>query len=275
MAKPTSRARLRSRRSHDTSATALGLVAVAMLTLTACSHSSGNTAHPGGAGASAVKVTMVNNGGKDGCTVDVASVPAGPVTFTVVNTSAPGITEMELLRDQRIIGEKENLAPGLDPVSFTVTLDGGSYQVYCPGASTEYQNLTVTGRAPAPATGTVPSILSQGTKDYSAYVVGQIGQLNDAVKTLDAAVQSGDLVAAKAAYPKARSFYERAEASVEGFVLPGFRVEDNAGNLDYLIDMRESTPVDAKVGWKGFHAIERDLWQGGAITPGTKALSSE
>jgi iron uptake system component EfeO len=246
-----------------------------MLTLTACSHSSGNTAHLGGPGARAVKVTMVNNGGKDGCTVDVASVPAGPVTFTVVNTSAPGITEMELLRDQRIIGEKENLAPGLDPVSFTVTLDGGSYQVYCPGASTEYQNLTVTGRAPAPATGTVPSILSQGTKDYSAYVVGQIGQLNDAVKTLDAAVQSGDLVAAKAAYPKARSFYERAEASVEGFVLPGFRVEDNAGNLDYLIDMRESTPVDAKVGWKGFHAIERDLWQGGAITPGTKALSSE
>ena len=29
--------------------------------------------------------------------------------------------------------------------------------------------------------------------------------------------------------------------------------------------MRASTPVDAKVGWKGFHAIERDLWQGGAI----------
>jgi iron uptake system component EfeO len=42
--------------------------------------------------------------------------------------------------------------------------------------------------------------------------------------------------------------------------------------------MRSSTPVDAKVGWKGFHAIERDLWQGGtnaAITPGTKALSTE
>ena len=39
--------------------------------------------------------------------------------------------------------------------------------------------------------------------------------------------------------------------------------------------MRASTPVDAKVGWKGFHAIERDLWQGGAITPGTKALSTE
>ena len=87
------------------------------------------------------------------------------------------------------------------------------------------------------------------------------------MKALDAAVQSGNLDAAKTAYAKARLFYERTEASVEGFVLPGFAVGDNAGNLDYLIDMRASTPVDAKVGWKGLHAIERDLWQGGAITP--------
>jgi iron uptake system component EfeO len=62
---------------------------------------------------------------------------------------------------------------------------------------------------------------------------------------------------------------------VEGFVLPGFTVGDNAGNLDYLIDMRESTPVDAKVGWRGFHAIERDLWQAHAITADTKAMSTE
>ncbi len=218
---------------------------------------------------------MANNGGKDGCALDTASVPAGPVTFTVVNTSAPGITEMELLRDQRIVGEKENLAPGLDPVSFTVTLEGGSYQLYCPGASSEYQTLTVTGQAPAGPTGTVASILSQGTKEYATYILNQIGQLGDGVKALDAAIQSGNLDASKAAYAKARLFWERAESTVEGFVLPGFAVGDNAGSLDYLLDMRASTPVDAKVGWKGFHAIERDLWQGGAITPGTKALSSE
>jgi iron uptake system component EfeO len=207
--------------------------------------------------------------------MDTTSVPAGPVTFTVANTSAPGITEVELLRDQRIVGEKENLAPGLDPVSFTVTLDGGSYQLYCPGASTEYQALTVTGRAPATPTGTVASVLSQGTKDYAAYIVNQIGQLGDGVRALDAAVQSGNVDAAKTAYAKARLYWERSESTVEGFVLPGFAVGDNAGSLDYLIDMRASTPVDDKVGWKGFHAIERDLWQGGAITPGTKALSTE
>jgi iron uptake system component EfeO len=106
-------------------------------------------------------------------------------------------------------------------------------------------------------------------------VVDQVNQLDAGVKGLDAAVQAGNLDAAKVAYAKARPFYERAESSVEGFTLPGFAVDDNAGNLDYLIDMRESTPVDAKVGWKGFHAIERDVFAGNAITPATKALSRE
>lgn len=272
MVNRTVRARCRSRESW---LTAPAFVAVAVFAVAACGHSSGSSSPAKPGQANAVKVTMANNGGKDSCALDTTSVPAGPVTFTVVNASAPGITEMELLRDQRIVGEKENLAPGLDPVSFTVTLDGGSYQLYCPGASTEYQTLTVTGQAPAGPTGTVASILAQGTKDYAAYIVNQIGQLGDGVKALDAAVQSGDVDAAKTAYAKARLSWERSESSVEGFVLPGFAVGDNAGNLDYLIDMRASTPVDAKVGWKGFHAIERDLWQGGAITPATKALSTE
>jgi iron uptake system component EfeO len=224
---------------------------------------------------STVNVTLADDGGKDSCAVDNTSVPAGPVTFKVTNASAPGITEMELLKDQRIIGEKENLAPGLDPVAFTATLDGGQYKIYCPGASQEYLDFAVTGQAAAAPTGTVPTILDQGTKSYSAYVVDQVNQLDAGVKTLDAAIQAGNVTDAKAAYAKARPFYERAESSVEGFVLPGHAVDDNAGNLDYLIDMRESTPVDDKVGWKGFHAIERDLYQGNAITPATKALSVE
>jgi len=258
------------------------VAAAVALALTACGSSTDAAkSTPSSAGISsangvnAVKVTLANDSGKDACSLDTTKVPAGPVTFTVTNSSAPGITEMEVLKDQRIVGEKENLAPGLDPVSFTVTLDGGAYKVYCPGAGSEYLDLTVTGQAPATPTGTVPTILSQGTKDYSAYVVDQVNQLNTSTKALDAAVQSGNLDAARTAYSNARPFYERAESSVEGFVIPGFAVDDNAGNLDYLIDMRESTPVDAKVGWKGFHAIERDLWQANAITPGTKALSTE
>jgi iron uptake system component EfeO len=256
----------------------LALVAVGAVAASACgttSHSSSPSATSNANGVKTVNVTLANESGKDGCKLDMTSAPAGPVTFTVTNSSAPGISEMELLKDQRIIGEKENLAPGLNPVSFTATLDGGAYQVYCPGAATEYQDFTVTGQAPPAPTGTVPSIVAQGTKDYAAYVVSQVNQLNDAVRALDAAIQSGNMDAAKTAYAKARAYYEHAESSVEGFVIPGFAADDNAGNLDYLIDMRESTPVDAKVGWKGFHAIERDLWQSNAITAATKSESSE
>lgn len=266
----------RARRIHGTRSATATLLFVAVVAAAACGHSGGQAAPAGKPGnANAVKVTLSNDGGKDACALDNTSVAAGPVTFTIANTNSPGISEVELLRDQRIVGEKEDLAPGLDPVSFTVTLDGGSYQLYCPGASTEYQKLTVTGRAPASPTGTVANILTAGTKDYAKYIVGQIAQLGDGVNALDGAVQQGNVEAAKTAYAKARLFWERSESAVAGFIVVGYAVGDNAGSLDYLIDMRESTPVDAKVGWKGFHAIERDLWQGGAITPGTKAFSSE
>jgi iron uptake system component EfeO len=256
------------------------LAAAAALALSGCgSHSDtakSSTATSGASGGiNTVNVTMANQAGKDTCALDTSSVAAGPVTFKVTNSNAPGITEMELIKDQRIVGEKENLAPGLDPVSFTVTLDGGPYKVYCPGAGSEYTDLTVTGQAPVAPTGTVQTIMSDGTKSYAGYVVDQVNQLNAGVKALDAAVQAGNIEQAKVEYAKARPFYERSESNVDGFVLPGFAVDDNAGNLDYLIDMRESTPVDAKVGWKGFHAIERDLDQGNAITPTTKAYSTE
>lgn len=254
---------------------ALAAAALVVAAATACGPSGREVSRGTPGGPSAVKVTLANGGGKDACTVDNANVAAGPVTFTVANTDAPGISEVELLRGERIVGEKEDLAPGLAPVSFTVTLDGGPYQLYCPGAVDEYQTLTVTGRAAPGLAGGVADSLDSATKDYAAYVVQQIGQLGDGVNALDAAVRAGNIDAAKAAYAKARLFWERSESAVEGFILLGFAVGDNAGRLDYLIDMRESTPVDAKVGWKGFHAIERDLWRGGAITPGTQALSSE
>src|SRR4051794_10944732 len=109
--------------------------------------SGATTEAAGDGGADQVNVTMANDGGSDTCTLDTDSVAAGPVTFTVTNESATGVTEVELLSDQKILGEKENLAPGLDPVSFTVTLGGGDYQIYCPGADPEMVPVTVTGEA--------------------------------------------------------------------------------------------------------------------------------
>lgn len=56
--------------------------------------------------------------------------------------------------------------------------------------------------------------------------------------------------------------------------MEGFDATDNLGNLDYLIDMRESN-LDPDAGWHGFHAIERDLFQSGEITEETKAFGAE
>lgn len=223
-------------------------------------------------GASQVAVTLTgDNGGT--CALDYATAKAGPVTFSVTNKTATALTEIELMSDNRILGEKENLAPGLPPVSFTVTLGGGNYQLYCPGAAVDKVAFTVTGEA-AQATGTAAELLAAGARGYANYVDGVVDAMVTAVDRLKAAIDAGDLDKAKAEYAQARSFYERIESDVDGFVLPGFKPTDNAGNLDYLIDMRASN-LDPAVGWHGFHAIERDLFEAGRITDGTRQLAAE
>ncbi|MDQ1129118.1 iron uptake system protein EfeO [Microbacterium sp. SORGH_AS_0888] len=262
--------------SIDRSVARTGLLAVlaaGAITLAGCSGSA-TPAPTSSGGASKVNIT-VTGGDKDACALDFDSVPAGPVTFTVTNKSSTAITEVELMSSNRILGEKENLAPGLDPVSFTLTLDGGSYEVYCPGAETEKIPFTVTGTAASATGGTVQSLLEQGAADYATYANNVANDMVTAVGNLKSAIDSGDLAAAQDAYAKARPFYEKIETDVDGFVLPGFDATDNAGNLDYLIDMRESTPVDPAVGWSGFHAIERDLFQNQAITDQTKTYAAD
>jgi iron uptake system component EfeO len=256
-------------------------VALAALALSACA--SGTTASTGASGgsdvakvvggASQVKVTLASTGSKDVCTLDSSSAKAGPVTFTVTNKNSTAISEVELLSDERILGEKENLAPGLGSVSFTVTLSGGKYQVYCPGADVQTQSFTVTGKT-AEVASDVQGALSGGIAGYSKYVTQEVNNMITATDALNKAVDSGNLVAAQKAYGEARPYYERVESDVDGFVLPGFKPTDNAGNLDYLIDMRASN-LDPKVGWHGFHAVEKDLFQAKAITDNTKKLSKE
>jgi iron uptake system component EfeO len=224
-------------------------------------------------GVSQVHVTLTgDNGGT--CVLDHDTAKAGPITFTVTNKTATAITEVEVQSNNRILGEKENLAPGLPSAALTLTLGGGAYQIYCPGATQERTAFTVTGQAAPTPTGTTAQLLIDGTKGYAQYVVGVANAMLQAVTILKADIDAGDLVKAKAEYPLARPFYERIESDVDGFVLPGFKATDNAGSLDYLIDMRASA-LDPKVGWHGFHAIERDLFQNGQITDETKAQAAE
>ncbi len=224
-------------------------------------------------GASQVHITLTGARGGT-CNLDHDTAKAGPITFTMTNRTATAITEIELQSHNRILGEKENLAPGLPAVSFTLTLGGGTYQVYCPGAARELQNFEVIGQAAAAPTGSTATILAAGIRNYARYVDGVVDGMVTAVGRLKTDIDAGNLAAARRDYPLARPFYERIESDVEGFVLPGFKITDNAGNLDYLIDMRASD-LDPKVGWHGFHAIERDLFARGRITPGTRRLAAE
>lgn len=224
-------------------------------------------------GVSQVNITLVSDD-NNSCKLDYNSAKAGPVTFRVTNETSTAITEVELLNNNRIMGEKENLAPGLPTVQFTLTLGGGEYQVYCPGAETALQTFTVTGKAAPRPTGSITKLLDEGTAGYAEYTKGVVADMKVAVDRLKADIDAGDLAKAKHDYPLARPFYEKVESDVDGFVLPGFDATDNSGNLDYLIDMRASN-IDPKVGWHGFHAIERDLFERGAITDQTKAYAAE
>jgi len=263
------------------------LAAVMAFSLAACGQSTSSDSNSGSSdstqttganvdenGIQQVNVTLEDNE----CKVDVTEVEAGPVTFNVTNVSAPAINEFEVLYNQKIIGEKENLAPGLDTVSFTITMDGGDYRLYAPGAGTEFIDFKVTGEAAAAPTGSTQEILAQGVTDYAEYIAGdengQIPQLLTAVQNLQEKLKAGDIEEARVAYVEARPYYERAESAVDGFIKPGGDPEDNNDNLDYLIDMRESN-YDDTAGWHGFHAIEQDLWEDEKITDETLDYAAE
>lgn len=246
------------------------LLTVGAVALTACGSaassgaagssgaSAGSTAASGSAGSAApgqVTVTVTDAGG---CVATPDTVPAGQVTFVITNTDAVGVTEVELVAGQRIVGERENLAPGFDS-TFSARLDGGSYEIYCPGASTERSPFTVTGQAGA-QDADLAALLTQATKDYASYVDDQITFLLVPVQELAAAIKAGDLAAAQAAYIKARPFYERIEPVAESFP-----------DLDPAIDLRIGD-VEQGTEWTGFHPIEQGLWEKQS-TDGLSALA--
>ena len=86
-------------------------------------------AAPAGAKSSTVKVEIND----DGCPAKLA-IKAGPTNFKVSNTGSGDVSEFEVLSGDRIVGEVENVAPGLNK-EFSLTLKAGNYTTYCPGGS--------------------------------------------------------------------------------------------------------------------------------------------
>lgn len=208
-------------------------------------------ATPAGAKSNDVKVEIND----DGCPAKV-TVKAGPNTFKVTNSGSGDVSEFEILSGDRILGEVENVAPGLNK-EFSLTLKAGNYTTYCPGGSRDKGKLVVKGTADTKLTAAGQAAVDQ----YRQYLEAQTAELTVATKAFTDAVDAGNLEQAKALYAPSRIAYERIEPVAETF-----------GDLDPKIDAREGDVP--KKDWGGYHYIEQKLWIDGT-TDGLSSYTSD
>jgi iron uptake system component EfeO len=216
----------------------------------------GSTSTKGG---KRVAVTLTDHG----CIPLHISVPSGPVTFDVVNGGTSKVSEMELKNgDGVILGESENVVEGLRG-KFSLSLDPGKYVVNCPTGDAEDQGtLVASGAAVAQPKGASASLLAQATNGYKRYVEAETTALLAGTRRFVAALKRGDVAGAKELFGPVRKHYEAIEPVAESF-----------GNLDPDIDARIND-VEHESEWRGFHRIERILWQQNT-TRGTATYAAE
>ncbi|MFD9894313.1 iron uptake system protein EfeO [Amycolatopsis sp. NPDC059027] len=220
------------------------LGAGALVALTAC----GGKEDTAGAAAGPIKVEATDTA----CTVSVNKANAGNLTFEVTNKGTK-VTEFYLYAEgDRIMGEVENIAPGLNRKLIVEVADAGKYQATCkPGMAGNgiRSEFTVTGGAPKQ--NDANALKAQATKSYAEYVANNATALEDGTTKFVNAVKAGKADEAKAAYASTRVFYERIEPVAEKF-----------GDLDPAIDAREADVEEGKQ-FTGFHRLEKDLWKTG------------
>ncbi|GAA1397297.1 peptidase M75 family protein [Pseudonocardia kongjuensis] len=198
------------------------------------------------------------------CEVSAGSAPAGNITFAITNTGSK-VTEFYLYGvGDRIMGEVENIGPGLSRDLIVEVPDGGTYTTACkPGMSGDgiRAPFTVTGNAQR-ATDTNAE-LAAATAGYTRYVSSQVDALVPKTQEFVDAVKAGDVEQAKALFPVARTYWERIEPVAESF-----------GDIDPKIDGREDDERDPGVGFTGYHRLEKDLWVTG-LQPDSAAIADQ
>jgi len=224
---------------------------LAALTTAACGGDSGTgtgaAAGTGGEAADTITVAATD----DACDVATGELAAGTHQFQVTN-SGDQVTEFYVYAEgDRVMGEVENIAPGLTR-ELLVELPAGDYETACkPGMVGDgiRSALTVTGEA---AQLSEDETLAQAGADYQRYVRSQTGALVEQTTAFTDAVRAGDVEGAKALFPVARTYWERIEPVAEVF-----------GDLDPRIDGREGDQAEGE-DFTGYHRIEQALWVDGS-----------
>jgi iron uptake system component EfeO len=231
---------------------------LAVLALAGCTSTAPPAADPAGGGPISVTASDTS------CEVDASEAPAGTIRFAVRNVGTK-ITEFYLYgTGDRIMGEVENIGPGLTRELIVEVPDGGTYTTACkPG-------MVGDGiRAPFTVTGTATRSVDENTKlaeataGYKRWVTSQVDALLPKSQEFVDAVKAGDVERAKALFPVARVYWERIEPVAESF-----------GDIDPKIDGREDDERDPGVQFTGYHRLEKDLWVDG-LQPDSAAMADQ
>ena len=231
--------------------------------LSACTQ---NAQTPGaGSSDSASTDTVTVTSRDDACELSSTEAPAGTLHFEVSNAGSK-VTEFYLYKADgtSIVGEKENIGPGLS-ATLTISAQPGTYTTACkPGMTGEgiRAKFTVTGDASDGATTSSESdddetdgaadpsseLVDRAQDQYAAYVRAQSDLLLKRTQQFLAAYTSANDNLARSLYPVAREPWERIEPVAESF-----------GTLDPKMDAREAD-LAAGQKWTGWHRLEKDLW---------------
>jgi iron uptake system component EfeO len=220
----------------------LGMFTMAALSLAACASDPAEST-----GKASGDLTV--NATDSDCTVSAAKLDAGPSTFKVTNQGSK-VTEFYVYAEgDRIMGEVENVGPGLTR-NLVVDLPKGTYEGACkPGMIGDgiRQTLTVSGEAAKPLSDSEE--LTAAATSYARYVKSQSDALIDKTTEFVDAVKAGKVDEAKALFPVARTYWERIEPVAEKF-----------GDLDPITDGREPDAIAEGIDFTGWHRIEKQLW---------------
>lgn len=234
---------------------ALAAIAVMPLALAGCTEKSSSEAAAGD-----IAVTATDTA----CDVATTEGATGNATFQVTNNGSK-VTEFYVYGEgDRVMGEIENIGPGLTRQLIVALPDPGTYQTACKAGMVGdgvRADFVVTGDAVRQAD--EDGMLTEAADGYKRYVVSQVDALQETTASFVAAVKSGNIEAAKAQFPITRSYYERIEPVAESF----------PDDLDPRIDLREPD-VEPGAEWTGFHRLEKDLWTQG-LQPDTNAMADQ